>query len=107
MTQNLHLAPEYWVNTIFEFTNMCINQNVIEHFNRGQESTSYMEIFAPIYFCPFPSFLAGKFKTENSNVLNYLFLNTIVSEQIQAGAKLFESVERRKLQGAKLTLFTE
>lgn len=52
MTQNLHLAPEYWVNTIFEFTNMCINQNVIEHFNRGQESTSYMEIFAPNLFLP-------------------------------------------------------
>lgn len=50
MTQNLHLAPEYWVNTIFEFTNMWINQNVIEHFNRGQESTSYMEIFAPTLF---------------------------------------------------------
>lgn len=60
----------------------------------------------PFIFAPFPSFLAGKFKTENSNVLNYLFLNTVVSEQIQAGAKLFESVERRKLQGAKLTLFT-
>ena len=37
----------------------------------------------------------------NSNVSNYLPLNTTVSGRIQDGAKLFASVEGRKLHGGK------
>lgn len=71
---------------------------------RNLKRLLYTENYSPpFYFRPF----CPCYQQPKSNVLNYLFLNTIVSEQIQAWAKLFESVERRKLQGAKITLFTE
>lgn len=64
-----------------------------------------MEIFTPFYFHPFrplcqwADFRLGEFQ----RLKYYIFLNTNVCWQIQDGAKLYGSVDIRKLHGAKIT----
>lgn len=62
----------------------------------------------PVSFSPLLALLlACEFKTgRNFHVSNDLSLNTTVSGRIHDGAKLFASVEVRKLHEVKITLYT-
>lgn len=77
-----------------------------EHIQVYKLDTVNREIFAPFYFPPLTSLLAGEINTGQIPMSQIISYNTTLSGQIQDWVKPFASEKGENNTGAKITLYT-